>query len=498
MRRAIGGDPQTLDPQRAGDSFSFEVLRDLYEGLTEELPSGESAPGAAIDWRVSQDGTRYTFEMRADGKWSDGSGVTANDFVRGFRRAVDPATRAPGASLLNIVRGAPEIIAGAARPETLGVFARGPLTLEIDLSAPAPYFTSILANAIAYPAHDGPATHAGAVNDVVSNGPYRLVKWVPGSALTLEKSSYYWDARHVPIAHVEYDPIADASTEFVRYRANALDMTSSVPSAEFERLKRELPAELQSRPQLAVVYYVFNLDRAPFRGAPGLREALSLAIDRERITDGVLRAGQVPAYSFVPPGMPGYTRAEYNWRTQAASARLTRARALYAAAGFSESHPLRLRLLCPEDDSLRKVALAISAMWKEALGVEATPVYLEYRAFLATRDQRDQWDVASHGWNADYADPGNFLEIFKRGSPQNDPRLDDPDLDRRLAAIAAEADGARRLAQLSDAERRLLDSYAIAPVYFPVSRRLVKPRVAGAVLAPMNHNYSKFLSIRAE
>ena len=498
-KRAISSEPQTLDPQRAGDTFSYEVLRDLYEGLTEELASGEIGPGAAAEWVVSKDGSRYRFQIRSDARWSDGSPVSAEDFVRGLRRGVDPATHSPGAALLTVIRGASEIIAGTARPETLGVRALGLHALEISLDAPAPYFPSILANAVAYPAHpDQQDRRDAAVRQLVSNGAYRLLKWTPGGGLSLQKNDQYWDARHVAIANVEYTPIADSSTEFIRYRANAIDMTSSVPASEFERLAHELPAELQSRPQLAVIYYVFNLNRGPFRAAPGLREALSLTLDREKITAGILRTGQVPAYSFVPPGMPGYRRAEYGWRTEANAVRIARARSLYAAAGYSAAHPLRLRLLCPEDDSLRKVALAVSAIWKEALGVEATPVYLEYRAFLAAREQRDQWDVLSHGWNADYPDPGNFLEIFKRGSPQNDPPLNDPEFDRRMAVVAAEADGARRLADLTQAEQRLLDSYAIAPVYFPVSRRLVKPRIAGAILAPMNHNYSKYLSIREQ
>ncbi len=376
--------------------------------------------------------------------------------------------------------------------------AEGPSKLSIELAAPAPYFPSILANAVAYPVYRG-APRAGtpaARGPSVSNGAYQLIEWVPGGKLTLRRNPAYWDARHVSIAEVEYLPAADSNAELARYRADELDLTSSLPGQQLEALRQALPDEVQVRPQLAVVYYAFNLDRPPFRDAPGLREALSLAIDRETLTAKVLRAGEVPAYGFVPPGIGGYDDAGYGWRSEAREARLARARSLYRAAGFSVERPLRLRLVLPADDTLRKVAIAVGAMWHEALGVDTTLADLEYRAFLATRDDRERWDVLSHGWNADYPDPGNFLGIFTRGSPQNDAHLADGEFERLMAMAAADPDGARRLEELAAAERRLLADYAVAPLYFPVSRRLVKPRVGGAILAPMNHNYSKYLSLR--
>jgi oligopeptide transport system substrate-binding protein len=150
----------------------------------------------------------------------------------------------------------------------------------------------------------------------------------------------------------------------------------------------------------------------------------------------------------------------------------------------------------PADDPLRRVAIAVAAIWRETLGVETALTELEYRAFLAMRADRDRWDVLSHGWNADYPDPGNFLGIFTRASAQNDAYYADAAFERLMATASADPDGARRLEELAAAERRLLADYAVAPLYFAVTRRLVKPRVEGAVLSPMNHNYSKYLSLR--
>ena len=490
LRRSIGGEPSTLDPQLAGDTFSVEALRDLYEGLTSESPGGEIVPGVAEDWVVSPDGRSYTFRLRPDARWSNGDPVTADDFVAGLRRAVDPSTGAPEAGLLALIGNAAAIIAGRAPAATLAVTALGDRSLVIELAQPAPYFTAILATAIAYPLH----RPAGAVR--VSNGPYQLAEWTPGARLRLVRNPRYWDQRSVGIAEVDYLPVADSTAELTRYRANDIDITSSVPAQQVASLRESLPAELQIRPQLAVVYYAFNLARPPLRDAPGLRQALSLAIDRERLTRSVLKAGQVPAFAFVPPGIGGYTGPVYAWATEPVDLRLASARTLYAAAGYSSARPLRLRLLLPDDDTLRNVALAVSAMWREALGVQTKLTPLEYRAYLATRDDRSRWDVLSHGWNADYPDPGNFLGIFASAAAQNDAALADREFDRLLEAAAAEAAPQPRAALLARAERRLLDDYAVAPLYFPVSRRLVKPYVEGAMLAPMNHNYSKYLRLR--
>ena len=450
----------------------------------------------ADGWSVTDGGTKYQFRLRHDGKWSNGEPVSADDFVRGLRRAVDPAVHSPNAELLTPIRGAAEIIAGRAAPSSLGVAAPGPWTVEISLSAPAPYFPAILSNAVAYPAYRQASQPGVQGAAVVSNGAYRLVRWTPGSAIELERNPYYWDVASVAIPRVDYVALADSNVELLRYRAGQLDMTSFVPSQQLESLRQQLPAEVQVRAQLAVVYYVFNLDRGPLRGAARLREALSLAIDRDRLSAAVLKGGQVPAYAFVPPGIQGYEGPAYGWRTEDFESRVARARALYRASGYSPARPLQLRILCPDDDTLRKVALAVGAMWHEALGIEVTPTFLEYRAFLAARNQRGDWDVVSDGWNADYPDPGNFLGIFARRGAQNTAGFADPEFDRLMAAVGAEADGARRLALLASAESRLLEAYPVAPLYFAVSRRLVKPRVEGAVLSPMNHNYSKYLSLR--
>lgn len=455
-------------------------------------------PGVAENWTVSPDGRHYEFNLRPTAKWSNSDIVTPEDFVAGLRRAVDPDTASPGAELLLPIRGAAAILRREAAPATLGVAVTGPRTLRIDLEAPAPYFPAILANAVAYPVFRGAGGVGapGGRSDVVSNGAYRLVRWEPGARITLARNAAYWDAAHVAIPTVEYLIAADSNAELALYRAGALDLTSTLPAAQFESLLKAMPAEVQVRPELTTIYYVFNLTRPPFRDAKGLREALSLAIDREALTGQVLRAGQTPAYSLVPPGIAGYGGVAYAWRGETRESRLARARALYRAAGYSAFHPLRLRLVHPANDAVDRAALAVGAMWHETLGVEVSDQGLEYRAFLGIRADRSQWDVLAHAWNADYPDPGNFLGILAADGPQNDPAYAEPAFEALLRQAAGEADGARRLELLASAERRLLDDYPLTPLYYSATRRLVKPRVTGAVLSSLNHNYSKDLGLR--
>ena len=501
LRRGLGGDVSTLDPQKAGDSFSEEVVRDLFEGLTSETADGEVVPALAESWAVTGDGRTYTFELRRAARWSNGDPVTSDEVVAGLRRGVDPAVASPAASLLRPIEHAAEIIAGTMKPDTLGVSASGPQTVVIHLVHPTPYLPMLLARCVAFPVHGPSLRRFGeqftSPANLVSNGPYRLEAIAPNTKVSLIRNPAYWDASHIAVDRVEHYVIADAAAQLLRYRANELDMTSSVPAARFEWAQHELGPELQVRPQLAVIYLAFNLQGGPLKAGAKLREALALAIDREAFTARVLRAGQVPAYAFVPPGIPGYAAVTYSWQADTREARLERARRLYRESGYSAARPLAIRVLYSEDEALRNTALTAAAAWKEALGVEVDLQQREFKTFLAERGDRTKWDVLVSGWGADFQDPSNFLEVFRGHAAANEPGLADSDFDRLLDLADAEPRASERLALLGSAERRLNDSYAVAPVYYPVLRRLVKPGVQGATLNPMGHNYSRTLRLAA-
>lgn len=498
LRRGLGGQPGSLDPQRAEDAFSYDVLHDLYEGLTTSDPTGEVKPAVAEAWSVSPDGKLYRFQLRSNARWSNGDPVTAHDFVSAFKRALDPATASGAADLLRPIVNAPEILGGAMTPDKLGVNAADEFTFEIRLSRPVPYFPDILTNTVASPVHKSSLSAAGGFSKpgvTVSNGPYRLVALAPGANMALDRNPHYWDAGSVAFDEIRYEFVPDENAEFTRFRAGELDVTYSVPEQRFLELASQADSGLQHRATLATIYFTFNTDRGPLRAAAGLRQALSLAIDREMITSSIARFGQVPAYSLVPDGVWNYTPAPHEWRAITPVERLARARSLYSAAGYSPKKPLKLRLLYNENELVQKVCAAIAAMWKEALGVETELVQMEFKAYLAARADPAQWDVVRVGWTADYNDASTFLDTMTEDSPQNFGRWRDAGYARLLGAAAIETDAARRRSLLQQAEARMMQDYPLMPVYFYVTRRLVQPRILAPPINPMDRTYSRFFRI---
>ncbi len=498
LRRGLGGQPGSLDPQRAEDAFSYDVLRDLYEGLTASSPEGEVIPAAATSWKIDDAGKRYTFTLRQSARWSNGDPVVASNFVAAFQRAVDPATASGAADLLRAIQNAPEVLSGKLPKEQLGIRAVDDYVLEIVLSRPVPYFPDILTNTVAAPVPNAVLSGSIGFSEPgvsISNGPYQLAALTPGANLRLTRNPHYWDSSSIVFDEVNYEFVPDENAEFTRFRAGELDVTNTVPEQRFEQLVKEPESGLQHRATLATFYFTFNTDRGPLRGRPALREALSLAIDREAITSSITRAGQVPAYSLVPAGVWNYTPAQYQWHATAHADRIARARTLYAAAGYSSKRPLRLRLLYNENDLVQKVCIAVAAMWKEALGVEIELIQMEFKAYLAARADPAQWDVVRVGWTADYNDASTFLDTMTKDSPQNFGRWEAPRFAELLESAAMEADPAERRATLQQAEALILEDYPLLPVYFYVTRRLVQPRIAAPAINPMNRTYSRYFRI---
>jgi oligopeptide transport system substrate-binding protein len=494
LRRGIGGEPASLDPGRAGDTFSFEVIRDLYEGLATETPSGEVQPGVAASWTTSPDGTVYTFILRPTARWSNGQAVRAQDFVNSWRRVVDPKHASAVADLLRPISHAAEIIAGKEPPTELGVFAPNDETLVVHLKQPAPYFLQVLTHTATFPIYSEEAAATHNSRDWVSNGPYVLTSWVPGSSISLTKNVQYWDRASVQIDQVRYLPIPDENSELNQYRAGQLEVTQSVPASALPLVKREYPNELLVAPFLGTAYYGINLHSTKF--PLKVRQALTMAIDRKILENTILIFGQSPAYGFVPPGTSDYEPQSWQWRSLSNPERIAQARALYSSAGYSTSKPLRLRLLYNENPAIKRMSIAIASMWKVTLGIETDLIDEEYRVFLDSRKDTARWDIVRLGWSADYNDAGNFLEIFRSGSSNNDTGYSNADYDSLLDSAANSADASHRRHILEQAENLMLSEYPVIPVYYFSSKRLIKSYVKGAQSNPLNKLYSRHLSIQ--
>ncbi len=498
MHRGSGGEPSSLDPAQALDTFSFEILRDLFEGLTSESPDGTVIPGAASSWTISESGLSYEFEIRSDAKWSDGEPVRARDFVVAWQRIVDPANASPVADVLRPIKFAPEILSGKMNPEKLGARALSDKKLVVELGRPAPYFPQILAHSATFPTRGGNAKPSDTIAKWVSNGPYVLSAWRPGSEIRLERNRFYWDRQNVRIDSIAYSPIANEDSEFSQYRSGQLDITASVPLTALPIIRHDFPAELHIAPFLGVYYYALNLRAGPLSSSAKLRQALSMALDRETLQESLLPFGQAPAYGFVPPGTWNFDSQSWNWKETSVDARHQIARELYAQAGYSQKNPLRVRLLFNMSPSIKRMAVAAAAMWTHNLGVETELIDEEYRVFLDSRKKSRDWDVIRLGWTADFNDAANFLDTLRSSSPNNDSGYKNPEFDRVMNLAENSPDAMKRKLLLESAERIALKDYPVIPLYFYSSKRMISPRVRGAKSNPLNRLYSKHLSIADE
>jgi oligopeptide transport system substrate-binding protein len=496
--RGNGPEPDSLDPQRARNVESANVLRDLYEGLTIVGRDGAPAPGVATAWSVSPDGLRWTFTLRPEARWSNGEPVVAADFVAALRRLVDPATGSQYAQVVEAIRNAPAVIAGRLPPGSLGVSAPDPATLLVELESPTPYLPGLMSHWSTMPVH-GPslARHGAAFvrpGNLVGNGAFRLVAWVQGAQLDLERNRNYWNDAATRLEAVRFVTQSDENAEYRRWRSGELHVTATVPRGQFDVIRREHAAELKVGPQLGTYYFGISLDREPFRNRPGLRRALSLALDRERIVASVTRVGELPANGWVPPGTFDYSSQSFDYAARPMAERIAEARRLYAEAGYSAANPLRFELRYNTGDVHNRIAVAAAAMWKQALGAEATLAVREFKVLQQEVDAREV-DLFRSSWIGDYNDAYTFLQLFKGGFGLNTPRFRDARYDALLEAAAREVDPAKRRAALEQAERVLLAAHPVVPVHFYVNKHLVGARVQGWYDNVMNVVYSKDLAL---
>jgi oligopeptide transport system substrate-binding protein len=501
LLRGNGPEPDSLDPQRARATESQTVLRDLCEGLTTLAKDASTAPGVATEWNVSADGKTYIFKLRDNARWSNGDRVVAADFVAALRRLVDPATASQYAQIIDAVVNATDIISGKTPPDSLGVSAPDDATLVVQLVAPTSYLPALFAHPSTCPVHR--PTLAAHPNEIakpgimVSNGPFLLKEWVPGLHILIERNHRYWNDAETHLDGVKYLQIADENAELTRYRAGDLHVTNVVPRGQFDWIKANLGAELHISPQLTTYYYGYNLERAPFKGNPGLRRALSEVVDRERLATAVLRVGEIPAYGWVPPGVHDYTSQSFDYAGRPLAERIAEARRLYAAAGYSAQKPLHFELRYNAGEVHERVAVAIASMWKEALGVDVQLSAVEFKSLLQDIDRGDV-EMYRSSWVGDYNDAYTFLQYLKSDFGINLPHYKSSEYDSLLARAAAEVDAAKRRDLLQQAEALALHDHALMPVYFYVNKRLVKPEVQGWYDNVMNVVYSKHLSLRTK
>lgn len=485
LHRGVGPEPDALDIHLAQSLSAFNVLRDLHEGLITFDAQGQLIAGVAKHWTVDITGRLWTFELNPEARWSDGTLIAAKDFVAGWQRAIDPMTGSPTAGMLEPVKNAAAIRMGELPPDALGIEALDQHTLMVTLEQPTPWFEELLTHPVMAPWPGEASLYSGA---------YRLVERVPGAHMHLAKNTHHHQASEVAIDEVYWHVIEEPNVELGRFRADQLHITETIPPGRVEWLRNEVGDALRIAPYLGTFFLAYNVARAPFADQPELREALSLVIDRTLLTTRVLGAGEVPAYALVPPSLPGWGASTPPWASQSMNERIARAQALYEAAGYSEEKPLVVELRFNTSLTHRRMAAAVGAMWKEHLGVQTRLVNEEWKVFVANRRQGRITQVIRGGWIGDWQDPANFLQLFVSGSPLNYTFWSNPSFDALMSRSATQA-GAERMTTLKEAEALLLDQHVIIPLYYYVSRHLVKPEVTGYENNLMDIHLTRWLAL---
>lgn len=475
------GEPTSLDPHKVAGVWENRVLGDMFLGLTTEAADGKTIPGAAESWTISDDGLVYTFKIR-EHAWSDGTPVTAEDFAFALRRILSPESTAKYASLLYPIRNGEALKTGKVGPEQLGVRAVDPRTLEITLGSPTPYFLDQLTHYTAFPVPKHAVEAAGQdwvkAGTIVGNGPFVVTEWTPNSRIVSVTNPKFYDAANIKIDKVIYYPDEDRNAVMKRFRAGEIDYQADFASEQIDWLKANLPAETRISPYLGIYYYAINHNRAPFDDKR-VREALSLAIERDAITDKVLKTGEIPGYSFVPPGTGNYGEPAYvPWKDMPYKDRVARAKALLQEVGFGPAKPLRLTLKYNTSENHKRIAVAIQSMWKQ-LGVQAELFNSEVKVHYNYLEEND-FDVARVGWIADYNDPQNFLFLLQTSTGKlNYGRFSNPEYDRLMEQAARTNDLEARARVLREAEALAMAETAAVPIYYYVSKNLVQRYVKG-------------------
>ncbi|HCM9092813.1 TPA: oligopeptide ABC transporter substrate-binding protein OppA [Enterobacter kobei] len=481
--RNNGAEVQSLDPHKIEGVPESNVNRDLFEGLLVTDVDGHPAPGVAEKWE-NKDFKVWTFHLRKDAKWSDGTPVTAEDFMYSWQRLANPNTASPYASYLQYghIANIDDIIAGKKPVTDLGVKAIDANTFEVTLSEPVPYFYKLLVHPSVSPVPKSAVEKFGEKwtqpANIVTNGAYKLKDWVVNERMVLERNPQYWDNAKTVINQVTYLPISSEVTDVNRYRSGEIDMTyNNMPIELFQKLKKEIPKEVHVDPYLCTYYYEINNQKAPFTDVR-VRTALKLALDRDIIVNKVKNQGDLPAYSYTPPYTDGMKLVEPEWFKWSQEKRNEEAKKLLAEAGYTADKPLTFNLLYNTSDLHKKLAIAVASIWKKNLGVNVKLENQEWKTFLDTRHQ-GTFDVARAGWCADYNEPTSFLNTMLSDSSNNTAHYKSPAFDKIIADTLKVSDDAQRAELYAKSEEQLDKDSAIVPVYYYVNARLVKPWVGG-------------------
>lgn len=478
VRYALESEPSTLDPAKSTALSESNVELALFEGLTRLDEHEQPQPAAAKSWDISPDGTEYTFHLRDNLLWNDGTPLTAHDFEYAWKRVLDPQTASENAYMMYPLNNGEAFFKQEVSADQVGVKALDDKTLYVKLKAPITYFLNLTAFHAYYPVPRHVVEkdpEIWAANDkIVSNGPFVLTHWIHSNQLQFVKNDKYWDKDKVKLENMQWPISESQSTRVSMVESGQANITVEPPISEQERLTKE--GLFKMSPYLGSYYYSFNTQKAPFDN-PLVRKAFSMTVDREKLVNNVIKGGKEPAYAWVPPGLTnpitkqdfrreGGNLVEYNPQ---------KAKELLSEAGYPNGEGLPpITILYNTNEMHKAVAEVIQAMWKENLNVNVELLNQESKVYLDARNTGN-FQVARASWIGDYADPMTFMDVYL--DENNDGQYHNP-LYNDLVRKAQNTNNQEiRMQAMHEAEKILMDNAVVLPIYYTTQPYIAQPYV---------------------
>ena len=495
---ALQNEPDGLDPGITNNSFASPFLANLYEGLITYDNENNQIPGNAESWEVSDDGLVYTFHLRDGLKWSDGSDLTAEDYVYSWKRVLDPKTGARYVDMLTTyIKNAEAYYEGNAEEDELGIKAIDEKTIEITLESPTAVFEDVITMWVYNPVKKdiveaSPERWAQDAETYISNGPFKVSEMNFGESIVLVKNENYWNAEDVKLEEITFRYILEQSTALSAFESGEIDGTREIPPADLPNLKADSDA-LQIVPSFGTTYYEINNTVEVLKDV-NVRKALNLALDRNSIITNVLQSTDEVASSFVSPGYmvdgEDFTEGRPD-HDISGEANVEEAKKLLAEAGYPDGEGFpALELSYYTNPIVKKTAEAMQQMWKQNLNIDME-IKTEEWAVYYDNVQAGNYDIAAMGWGGDYLHPMSFLPLFVTGDTNNHTFYSNPEYDELVKQAQLETDVVKAAEIMREAEEILMADYPLIPLFHRSFTFLMNPKVKGWALTPLNNLYFK-------
>lgn len=497
---SITSDPPAFHPALATDTTSGAILASVFEGLTRLDAKGEPTEGIAEKIDVSEDGKTYTYTLR-DAKWSNGDPVIAEDFVYAWKWALDPENAADYAYQLYYIEGAEDYNTGKGSEDDIAIKAMDDKTLEVNLVNPTPFFDELTAFYTYFPvnsklAEENPDWYKNPNDeDFVGNGPFTLDDFASADHITLSKNDDYWDKDNVALDTVNVSMIESEATALKEFQAGNLDyLGSPFNSIDLNALDGFKNDGTLNVSDMAGTYMVVFNTKDDTLENKNIREALTIAIDRQGLIDNVTKGEQKPGSGLVPLTMKGFEEpADYFKSNDIDEAKAALDKGL-KELGLSKPSDLKIKLSYNTSEAHAAIMQYIQQGWAENLGIDVSLDNSEWQVYLEQLNA-GEYQAGRYGWVGDFNDPINFLEIYKREGGNNNTGWTNDEYTNLLNKASTETDETARTQYLKDAEEILMNEYPLAPVYFYTNLFVKQDNVKDMEADPLGNVQLKYVDI---